>query len=127
MKSPPIICPMYCQSYNWWRSRKILWQSQNVWTLIALRFVSGWNKLTLYYSFRLKSLGLPKRPQKFEKTSYSFWHYWVNIKTSGRFFFQIMRPSHNILTLKLAPLYVPNLQYFKAKLNSKWISPKMQT
>ena len=32
-KSPPIICPMYCQSNNWWRFRKILWASQNVWTL----------------------------------------------------------------------------------------------
>ena len=32
-KSPPIICPMYCQSNNWWRFRKILWPSQNIWTL----------------------------------------------------------------------------------------------
>ena len=32
-KSLPIICPMYCQSNNWWRFRKILWPSQNIWTL----------------------------------------------------------------------------------------------
>ena len=24
---------MYCQSNNWWRSRKITWPSQNIWTL----------------------------------------------------------------------------------------------
>ena len=24
---------MYCQSNNWWRFRKILWPSQNIWTL----------------------------------------------------------------------------------------------
>ena len=29
-KSPPIICPMYCQSNNWWRFPKILWPSQNI-------------------------------------------------------------------------------------------------
>ena len=32
-KSPPIICPMYYQSNIWWRFRKILWPSQNIWTL----------------------------------------------------------------------------------------------
>ena len=32
-ESPPIICPMYCQSNNWWRFRKILWPSRNIWTL----------------------------------------------------------------------------------------------
>ena len=32
-KSLPIICPMYCQSNNWWRFRKILWPSHNIWTL----------------------------------------------------------------------------------------------
>ena len=25
-----IICPMYCQSNNWWRFRKFLWPSQNI-------------------------------------------------------------------------------------------------
>ena len=29
-KHPPIICPMYCQSNNWWRFRKIVWPSQNI-------------------------------------------------------------------------------------------------
>ena len=29
-KSPPIICPMYCQSNNWWRFRKNLWPSHNI-------------------------------------------------------------------------------------------------
>ena len=33
VKSSPIICPKYCQSNNWWRFRKILWPSQNIWTL----------------------------------------------------------------------------------------------
>ena len=28
-----MICPKYCQSNNWWRFRKILWPSQNIWTL----------------------------------------------------------------------------------------------
>ena len=32
-KSPPIICPMYCESKNWWGFRKFLWPSQNIWTL----------------------------------------------------------------------------------------------
>ena len=35
VKSPPIIYPMYCQSNNWWRFRKILWPSQNIWTLLS--------------------------------------------------------------------------------------------
>ena len=29
-KSPPIICPMYCQSNDWWKFCKILWPSQNI-------------------------------------------------------------------------------------------------
>ena len=33
VKSPPIICLMFWQSNNWWRFRKILWPSQNIWTL----------------------------------------------------------------------------------------------
>ena len=37
-KSPPNICPMYCQSNNWWRFCQILWPSQNIWTLSLLRF-----------------------------------------------------------------------------------------
>ena len=32
-KYPQVICPIYCQSDNWWRFRKILWPFQNVWTL----------------------------------------------------------------------------------------------
>ena len=32
-KSPPIFCPMYCQSNNWQRFHKILWPSQNIGTL----------------------------------------------------------------------------------------------
>ena len=32
-KSPHIICPMYCQSNIWWRFCRILWSSQNIWTL----------------------------------------------------------------------------------------------
>ena len=27
------VVDMYCQSNNWWRFRKILWPSQNIWTL----------------------------------------------------------------------------------------------
>ena len=33
-KSSPTICPIYCQSYNWWRFHKILWPSQKIWTLL---------------------------------------------------------------------------------------------
>ena len=32
-KSPLIICLMYCQSNNWCRFCKIVWPSQNIWTL----------------------------------------------------------------------------------------------
>ena len=28
-----LLGPVYCQSNNWWRFRKILWPSQNIWTL----------------------------------------------------------------------------------------------
>ena len=41
-ESPPIICPMYCQSNNWWRFRKILWPSQNMWTLTILFIRLTW-------------------------------------------------------------------------------------
>ena len=41
VKSPPIICPMYCQSNNWWRYRKILLPSQNIWTLKSTSKQSG--------------------------------------------------------------------------------------
>ena len=34
-----ILCPMLCQSKVRWRFRKILWPSQNIWTLIC-----NWNK-----------------------------------------------------------------------------------
>ena len=33
------ICPMYCQSNNWWRFLKILWPSQNIWTLTVVWFI----------------------------------------------------------------------------------------
>ena len=29
-KSPQIICPIYCQSNNWWRFQKTLWPSQSI-------------------------------------------------------------------------------------------------
>ena len=35
-----------------------------------------------------------------KKISHLFWHNWVNVKTSVRFF-QILWPSHNVLTLKV--------------------------
>ena len=35
-KSPPYYCPMKCQSKSGWRFSKILWPSQNVWTLFFL-------------------------------------------------------------------------------------------
>ena len=42
-KSPPIICPMYCQSNNWQRFRKIMWPSQNIWTLNSDPYI--WPKI----------------------------------------------------------------------------------
>ena len=30
---------MYCQSNNWWRFPKILWPSQNIWTLAAIESI----------------------------------------------------------------------------------------
>ena len=40
---------MYCQSNNWWRFRKILWPSQNIWTLLDAK---KFGKLTGYtYTF----------------------------------------------------------------------------
>ena len=37
-------------------------------------------------------------PQEFEKISHLFWSYWINIKTSGRFF-QFLWSSYNVLTV----------------------------
>ena len=59
-KSPPIICPMYCQSNNWWRFCRILWPSQNIWTLMIqnliyrtiLHLLEFWMKSDLYWKFR---------------------------------------------------------------------------
>ena len=36
VKSPPYFRPMLCQSKVRWRLRKILWPSQNIWTLTKI-------------------------------------------------------------------------------------------
>ena len=46
-KSPPIFCPMYYQSNNWWRFRKILWPSQNIWTL-EIRMKLKWKGMSTH-------------------------------------------------------------------------------
>ena len=51
----------------------------------------------LFYFYQ--SSGFLKRPQKLEKISHLFWHYWVNVRKSGRFF--QMWPSDNVLTLTI--------------------------
>ena len=38
-KSPPYFCPMQCQSKVRWRFCKILWPSQNIWTLTEIQSV----------------------------------------------------------------------------------------
>ena len=38
---------MYCQSNNWWRFRKILWPSQNIWNL-KLMFSNLTHRATVY-------------------------------------------------------------------------------
>ena len=43
-----------------------------------------------------------RRPQKFEKISHLFWHYWVKTAVLSKLkgdFFPILWPSHNVLTL----------------------------
>ena len=37
MRNPTIICPINCQSNNWWRFLKILCPFQNIWTLVKLK------------------------------------------------------------------------------------------
>ena len=46
-----------------------------------------------------KVQGFLKRPKNLRKPPHLFWHYWVNVKTSVRFF-QILWPSHNVSTLR---------------------------
>ena len=53
LRNLPNICPMYCQSNNWWRFRKILWPSQNIWTLPTLHL------LCLCFSLSFRVLKFP--------------------------------------------------------------------
>ena len=46
-----------------------------------------------------KVQGFLKRPKNLRKPPHLFWHYWVNVKTSVRFF-QILWPSDNVSTLR---------------------------
>ena len=36
---------MYCQSNNWWRFCKILWPSQNIWTLLVISGRIWWKSV----------------------------------------------------------------------------------
>ena len=53
-KFPPYFCLQYIQTKGRWRFRKILWPSQNVWTLLLFsfefHFMSVWHSHTMYFS-----------------------------------------------------------------------------
>ena len=71
--------------------------------LWSCRELSWWN-LYFYHSVNfllfIKFRFFEKATKIWKKNSHLFWGYWVNVKTIGRFF-QILWPSHNLLTLPI--------------------------
>ena len=57
-----------------------------------------------------------RRPQKFEKISHLFWRYWVKTAVLSKQLedlFQILWPSHNVLTFKPKKLWLKKLGDFR--------------
>ena len=50
-KSPPIIWLAVHKTNNWWRFRKILWPSQNIWTLIHIHTIFTFDFIHLFWEF----------------------------------------------------------------------------
>ena len=57
-----------------------------------------WRNIVSIVKFRFSE----KVKKIFEKFSHLLWLFWTNVKINGNFFFRILWPSHNVLTLTWA-------------------------
>ena len=89
-KSPPLICPMYCQSNNWWRSRKILWPSQNIWTLYRVSHIERRKNKWLWW-VEGSIIFLNYGAERSDDYKMSFWY--LQISKKQRNIFQDSRPE----------------------------------
>ena len=87
---------MWCQSKVRWRFRKILWPSQNIWTLPESLFVSPEN--INYISMLTDIL---RRPQNFVKYSSYLWLALHRTKVSWRFRKILWLSQNNYLNFEI--------------------------
>ena len=100
--------PVFNQANLIWLQREIIIQTESSFyasvsnqvdqNFLTSQFQIRWTKVLSCLDLSWLKFRFSEKPTKIWKKSHLFWGYWVNVKTSGRFF-QTLWPSHNVLPL----------------------------